>query len=59
MNFIDEINELEKITSEEDFIVKKGNVPILFSVPHDIKQHLENGEVKKRTFYKSNCIIFN
>lgn len=47
MNFTDEINELEKITSEDDFIVTKGNVPILFSVPHDIKQHLENGKVKK------------
>ena len=37
MRFEDEINKFESTLYEENFIIKKGTVPILFSVPHGIK----------------------
>lgn len=47
MNFEDEINKLERITSNNIFIIKKGTIPILFSAPHSINQNLNNNSFKK------------
>lgn len=46
MNFNDEINELENIIIDSDYIVLKGEVPILFSTPHTMIQHREDGTTK-------------
>ncbi len=46
MSFNDEINELEKISTSEDFLILKGTVPVLFSAPHTIEQEREDGTIK-------------
>ena len=46
MSFNDEINELEKLEFSEDYIIKKGNLPILFTAPHTMKQIREDGSIK-------------
>lgn len=51
MRFEDEINEFESTLYEEDFIIKKGTVPILFSAPHGIKQYLDNEIIKSAEPY--------
>lgn len=51
MKFEDEINKFESNLYEEDFIIKKGTVPILFSAPHGIKQYLDNEIIKSAEPY--------
>ena len=46
MNFKEEINELELLEFDSDYIIKKGNIPILFTAPHTMKQIREDGSVK-------------
>ena len=46
MNFEEEINELESLEFDSDFIVKKGNLPILFTAPHTMMQVKEDGSIK-------------
>ena len=46
MNFDDEINRLESLEFNEDYIIKKGSVPILFTAPHTMEQVSSDG-VKK------------
>ena len=46
MSFEQEINELELLDFVEDYIIKKGNIPILFTAPHTMKQVKEDGSVK-------------
>ena len=46
MDFNTEINELEKLKIEKDFIIIKGNIPILFSAPHTMEQIREDGTHK-------------
>ena len=46
MMFKDEINELENIKYNDDYMIKKGNIPILFTAPHTMKQIKEDGTVK-------------
>lgn len=46
MNFEQEINEMEKLNFEDDFIMKKGELPILFTAPHTMEQVKQNGEIK-------------
>lgn len=46
MNFIEEICRLEDINADEDFIILKGTVPILFSVPHAVLQKLNDDKIK-------------
>lgn len=43
MDFKQEINELEKYLTENNFEIKTGSVPILFSAPHTMIQthHME------------------
>lgn len=46
MDFKQEINELEKYLTENNFEIKTGNVPILFSAPHTMIQIHHDGTVK-------------
>lgn len=46
MNFEEEINEMENLKFDDDFIIKKGSVPILFTAPHTMQQVKEDGLVK-------------
>ena len=55
--FKDEINELELLRFESDYIIKKGNLPILFTAPHTMKQIRENGTIKLRERQDSNTAI--
>lgn len=46
MGFEQEINELEKYDTRSDYVIKNGNVPILFSAPHTINQEKIDGTIK-------------
>lgn len=46
MSFEAEINELEALEFDSDFVIKKGSVPILFTAPHTMKQVREDGSIK-------------
>ena len=46
MNFEEEINELELSNFDSDYIIKKGNLPILFTASHTMKQIREDGSIK-------------
>ena len=46
MTFEQEINELENTFINEDYIIKKGNIPILFTAPHTMDQVREDGSIK-------------
>ena len=51
MTFNEEINELENRVIDEDFIIIKGTIPILFSSPHTMKQIREDGSLKNSEPY--------
>ena len=38
MSFKEEINKQELLKFESDYIIKKGNLPILFTAPHTMQQ---------------------
>lgn len=46
MNFNEEINELELMNFDTDYIIKKGSIPILFTAPHTMLQVHEDGSFK-------------
>lgn len=46
MSFKEEINKLENKPIETDYIIIKGNIPILFSAPHTMEQIREDGSLK-------------
>ena len=46
MNFEIEINELENLSLNDDFVVLKGNIPILFSASHTMMQRHDDGTYK-------------
>ena len=46
MLFNEEINKLEIFDSNEDYIIRKGNIPILFTASHTMKQINEDGSIK-------------
>ena len=43
MIFEEEINELESLRFDSDYIIRKGRIPILFTTPHTMKQVREDG----------------
>ena len=69
MTFKEEINELESLEFNKDYIIKKGNIPILFTAPHTMQQIKEDGSIKPselftkaialylNKFYNVNCMI--
>ena len=46
MIFKDEINELENLEFNYNYIIKKGTTPILFTAPHTMKQIKVDGSIK-------------
>ena len=44
--FEKEINELENLNIDNDYLIQKGTVPILFSAPHTMLQNREDGTTK-------------
>ena len=58
--FKDVINSLENEKFDADFIIIKGNVPILFTAPHTMKQVRDDGSVKFPELYtKAIALYFN
>lgn len=58
MQFNDEINELENMNIESDFIILKGDVPILFSAPHTMLQKREDGTLKYNESYTKAILLY-
>lgn len=58
MNFEDEINQLELLEFDSDFIIKKGNLPILFTAPHTMKQLREDGSIKLNEPYTKAIALY-
>ena len=46
MTFEQEINDLEFLKYDKDYIIEKGNIPILFTAPHTMDQVREDGSIK-------------
>ena len=58
MQFNDEINKLENEELENDFIILKGNIPILFSAPHTMIQNREDGTIKFNEPYTKAILLY-
>ena len=58
MNFKEEINNLESQVFNEDYIILKGSIPILFTVPHTMKQKREDGSIKLNEPYTKAIALY-
>ena len=58
MNFEEEINNLENMKIEDDFLILKGNIPILFSAPHTMYQVRDNGTIKLNEPYTKAIALY-
>ena len=56
--FKDEINELENFEFNDDYIIKRGTIPILFIAPHTMKQIREDGTVKLNEPYTKAIALY-
>ena len=60
MDFKDEILNLEYSDINEDYIIKKGSIPILFTAPHTMEQKREDGSIKlNEPFTKALALYLN
>ena len=60
MNFSDEINELELLEYDSDYVIKKGGIPILFTAAHTMEQVREDGSIKlKEPYTKAIALYLN
>ena len=60
MMFREEINEFENLKFNEDYITKKGRIPILFTAPHTMEQLREDGSIKpSESFTKAIALYLN
>ena len=58
--FEQQINELESLKIDEDFVILKGSVPILFSAPHTMHQLRDDGSTKlKEPYTKAIALYLN
>ena len=58
--FKNEINELENLKDENDYLILKGSVPILFSAPHTMYQLHDDGTTKlKEPYTKAIALYLN
>ena len=58
--FEHEINELENLKDENDYLILKGSVPILFSAPHTMYQLRDDGSTKlKEPYTKAIALYLN
>ena len=58
MDFNKEINNLELLQIDSDYIIKKGSIPILFSAPHTMKQIKEDGSIKLNEPYTKAIALY-
>ena len=58
MSFKEEINELELLRFESDYIIKKGNLPILFTAPHTMDQVKEDGSIKPNELFTKAIALY-
>ena len=58
MNFEEEINKLENMKIKDDFVILKGNLPILFSAPHTMYQVRDNGTIKLNEPYTKAIALY-
>lgn len=58
MLFNDEINELESLKFEEDYIIRKGTLPILFTAPHTMEQIKEDGSLKPSELFTKGIALY-
>lgn len=58
MNFKQEINELEMFNCCDDFVFYKGEIPILFSAPHTMRQKKEDGSIKSSEPYTKAIALY-
>ncbi len=60
MSFKEEMMELENKVFQEDYIIKTGTLPILFTAPHTMQQVREDGSIKlKEPYTKAIALYFN
>lgn len=59
MSFEEEISLLENLELDNDFIIKKGNIPILFSAPHTMSQKKENYTKPREPYTKAISLYLN
>ena len=58
--FEHEINELENLKDENDYLILKGSVPILFTAPHTMYQLHDDGTTKlKEPYTKAIALYLN
>jgi N-formylglutamate amidohydrolase len=58
MNFEQEINMLENSELDFDYSIYKGNIPILFSAPHTMKQLRDDGTTKLNEPYTKAIALY-
>ena len=58
LNFEKEINELESLKTENDYIIKKGKIPILFTAPHTMMQVREDNSIKPSEPYTKAIALY-
>ena len=58
MDFIQIINELEFMKFDEDYIIRKGDIPILFTAPHTMLQVHDDGSYKLGEPYTKGIALF-
>ncbi len=58
MLFNDEINELESLKFDEDYIIRKGTLPILFTAPHTMEQIKEDGSIKPSELFTKGIALY-
>lgn len=56
--FKQEINELENLNIDGDYLIQKGSVPILFSAPHTMLQNRIDGSIKVREPYTKAIALY-
>ena len=60
MSFDEEILSLESLEFDQDFIIKKGSIPILFTAPHTMMQQKDDGSIKlEEPFTKAIALYLN
>ena len=58
MDFKQEINELEMFNCCDDFVFYKGEISILFSAPHTMRQKKEDGSIKSSEPYTKAIALY-
>ena len=60
MTFKEEIEKLESLNSDKEYIINKGNIPILFTAVHTMEQVREDNSIKlSEPFTKAIALFLN